>query len=218
MGALMYGYAIEAHVKCSWALFNNSGDKAVNSHNLRQLFEITERDGHFSDIETPYDLLDFSYDHFRRYPKNTYDNAKRAKEAGRCLALTPNVGRYLEKFIILLDESITRSYGDGKVSILRKAAHDLESQRGKDFFCNNIPALKRLDLIVNLLEDEISTIETQGECLSNYETHIRSTRNTIALIQQLKLDNHALINGPCVDLDSFSNPGIPDSWHKAPAQ
>lgn len=217
MGALMYGYAIEAHIKCSWALFENSAlPKELNGHNFKDAFETAAHDGHFSDVEIPHDLLDFAHDHFhRRYPQQTHSSARWAKKAGRCLALTPSVGVYLEKFIILLDDSITKAHGDSRVSILSKAAHDCESQRGKDFFSENVPALKRLDLIIGYLGEEISTLEKSRVNASDYDVHIQHTRNTIALMQQLKVNNELLINSPCVDLNSFSNPGIPNGWYKA---
>jgi len=218
MGALMYGYAIEAYVKCSWALFENSAsNNAMQRHNFMEFFQITSRDGHFSDVEIPQELLEFSHDHFhRRYPQQTHESARQAKKAGRCLALTPNVGTYLEKFIILLDDSITKAYGLGKVSILFKAAHDAESQRGMDFFSGNVPVLKRLDLIVGYLEEEISILKNSKEHASDYEAHTKHTQGTISLMQRLKQNNESLINGPCTDLKSFTNPGIPNGWYKSP--
>jgi hypothetical protein len=159
-GAIMLGYAVEAHLKHGMNVHKSSFppklfNRLIYKHDIPTLFERSRAAGLFSDVEVSGDLLLFVQDNFhRRYPSQTQETARNARCRGHFLANTPALIHAYDDFILQLDWSLYRSINDIRASVTLMGAKGVKSLGDRLFFHSNHAAIDQLTGIQRLLDED----------------------------------------------------------------
>lgn len=159
-GAIMLGYAVEAHLKHCMNVRKSSFPPKlfttlIYKHDIPTLFERSREAGLFSDVEVSGDLLLFVQDNFhRRYPSQTQETARNATSRGHALAMAPELIHAYDDFILQLDWSLYRSINDIRASVALMGAKGVKLLGDRLFFHSNHAAIDQLTDIQRLLDED----------------------------------------------------------------
>jgi hypothetical protein len=157
-GALMFGYAIEAHLKHLLSQRNSISQKLLHSHDLPLLFKACHDEGFVANVKTTDDLLEYALDNFhRRYPSQTRESSQRAKMKGRCLSQDIGIVLAYDDLILQLDTSITSLTKNLSNSLLTRAAHGWQCMEGRFFLHCNHAAVIYLDRLLKSFQNVSSS-------------------------------------------------------------
>lgn len=158
-GALMLGYAIEAHLKHVLTSIGNFSRKLTHQHNFHDLFSVCRENDILQDVEVSEDLLDYVEDNFhRRYPSQTTETLQNAKSVGHAISISPVVITAYDDFIFQLDHSIAHTLSTPRASIGMLGGKRVDCLDGKFFFHSNYTAIARLSEIISLCEKDLELL------------------------------------------------------------
>ena len=167
--AIMLAYAIEAHIKHNMnahrskfpqKLFND----LILKHDLPKLFKKCQEVGLFSEVEVSDDLLRFAQDNFhRRYPSQTKQTAKNAKNIGHSLGMHIGVILAYDDFILQLDQSLRHTLNNIRASVAWMGGRGANTAPGRFFFHSNHTAIELLEDIINMIKEEFSIFLTEED-------------------------------------------------------
>ena len=182
MGAMMLAYSVEAHMKQVLSQQKKPPRKLLYGHDILGLFEKSTELNLFTDLEVSNDLLRYAQDNFhRRYPSQTRETIQDAMSRGHCLAMDPCLIFAYDDLILQLDESVYRYSGTVKASIAARGATLVDCFDGRLFFHCNYPAIDRLEYIIKLHEEALSTL-LKEEPEKIHEINKRSHKGRLVIL------------------------------------
>ena len=186
-GALMFAYAIEAHIKHLLSNHRNCPRKLLYSHDIPILFEKSIELDLFTDVEVSDDLLRYAQDNFhRRYPSQTNETIKAASDRGHALFMDPGLVIAYDDLILQMDYSIYKKFGTPKASVAAMAAQLVDCADGRFFFHSNHAALDHLNEILKMHEESLALLlKEEDEAI--HEINRRSFKERLATLSNKEI-------------------------------